>query len=318
MKKELTELSHYITIKEDICFSETDLIHNLGIIFPHLINLELFVPSKNATQVKCKECDSDHLENVIVIDGKYYTKCEYSEESSLVEVTQSELNTYKVNRNAFLNWLNKELDIENKVSKLTDSLWAMGKIKDRNLYFISQCSLEETIEEASKVNTDNNLFIWLGENPKIGYTSYELISFLDIVDIKDNKLRVIKLHIKPSRSKAKGEDIALDKNIILTKANKLLLVANGNTYNHEEKIVPQAYRIIRFLYDQKDYEIAYKSSELSEKLGIEPPRAIPTRIKEINKICDKYKVKQIIVTQPRSKWILNPDLTCCKQQISQK
>lgn len=318
MRQKITELSNYIAIKEPLCYTEADLKTNLGNAFQNLIDLEVLIPSKTATRVKCKDCDNDHLENVIEMNGKYYTKCEYSEESSIVEVTQPELNTYEINKPALLKWINRGLKINSKSNKLTDNLWAMGKLKDRNLYLITLSELEQTIEEASKANTDNNLFIWLGVNPQIGYTSYELLSIQDIISIKNNKLELLKLPIKPKNSKAKGEDIALDKNIVLTKDSRLLLVASGNTYNHEEKIVPQAHRIVRFLYDQKDYETAFKSSELSEKLGINPHRVIPTRIKEINRICDIYKVKQIIVPQPNSKWILNPDLTCCKQEISQK
>lgn len=313
MRQEIIELSNYIAIKEPLCYTEVDLKNNLGNIFQNLIELEVLIPSKTATRVKCKDCDNDHFENVLEMNGKYYTKCEYSEESSIVEVTQPELNAYVVNKPALLNWINSELKINNKANKLTDNLWAMGKLKDRNLYLITLSGLEQTIEEASKANTVNNLFIWLGVSPQIGYTNYELVSIQDIISVKNNKLELHKIPVKPRKSKAKGEDIDLDKNIVLTRDNKLLLVANGNTYKHEEKIVPQAYRIIRFLYDQKGYEIAYKSSDLSEKLGINPQRVIPTRIKEVNKICDKYKVKQLIITQPNSKWILNPDLTCCKQ-----
>lgn len=318
MRQEITELSNYIAIKEPLCYTEVDLKNNLGNAFQNLTELEVLIPSKTATRVKCKDCDNDHFENVIEMNDKYYTKCEYSEESSIVEVTQPELNTYVVNKPALLRWINRELKINNTASKINEYLWAMGKLKDKNLYLVTLNNFEQAVEEASKVNTKNNLFIWLGVNPQIGYTSYELLSIQDIISIKNNKLELLKLPIKPKKSKAKGEDIALDKNIVLTKDNRLLLVANGNTYSHEEKIVPQAHRIVRFLYDQKDYEIAYKSSELSEKLGINPQRVIPTRIKEINKICDIYKVKQIIVSQPNSKWILNPDLSCCKQEISQK
>lgn len=318
MKKEITELSNYLAIKDSTAYSETDLKNNLNTIFINLVELEILLPSIKAKSVKCKDCDNDHMENVFEINGKYFTKCEYSEESSLVEITKEELNTYQVNKHALLNWLNNQFGIKNKANKLSEYLWDMGKSKDRNLYLVTLTNLEQTIEEASKVNTDNNLFIWLGVNPQIGYTSYELVSIQDVIGIKNNKLEVLKLPIKPRKSKAKGEDISLDKNIVLTSDNRLLLVAKGNTYSHEEKIVPHAYRIIRFLYDQRGYESPYKSKELSDRLGITPPRAIPTRIKEINKICDKYKVKQIIIPQPHSTWILNPDLTCCRQQISQK
>ena len=291
---------------------ESSLKENLPYTFQFLLDKGILAPTRPVDNVKCRDCDIDHFEQIVEINHRYFTKCEYNEYASLSEVQAPELNSYRFNLTALLEWFSKESKISIQIKRVNEETWYLGKNIDRNMYFIFSTSLDDTINEAGKINTENNIFIWLGNKPLTGFSTIEMVSIQDIFKYKGGGLYILPYKTKPNNVKPNQKDIILDRDIVLTDDFHLLLDFENGTYNHSVKTYPQTYRIVRYLYDQRKYGKYYSSKELGENLHFGIQRVIPTRIKELNNICSKHRVKQVILSFPNKTWALNPDLNCFK------
>jgi hypothetical protein len=310
MKKEINNLAQYLNQPFSTAFSQATLENNLLELYPLVKTLNILVPATHAKRVKCKDCDLAHFETVIDIKGRYYTKCEYSEYGSLIEVKSNELVRYHFSVENFLKWIDCETFKQQKVERTSELVWFLGSRSNRNLYFIKSTDFEIVVKEADTINTQNNVFIWLGKKSRKGFSQLEHYAIQDLLTLTENELTIHLPKLKSKRAKPDENDIQLDRHIVITKDPKLLLEYENGTYNHEKTIGGKVFTIVQYLYNQKKYNKTYKSKELSNTLHIKPQNTIPTRIKELNNICDNYKVKRIIERYPNNTWALNPELTC--------
>ncbi|GEM_PF-4495178 len=308
--KEITNFANYLAVNQDTSFSESILKVNLPTIFQTLVDRGILAPTTPVDSVRCKECDLDHLEQVIEVNHRYFTKCEYSEDASLSEVQLDELNGYRFSLSALLAWIAETLVTQTDIKQLNDATWGIGKKATQNIYFIKSIDQKEAQNEVKKINTENNIFLWLGVNSPVGYSTTELVSIQEVIKISSKGLEVQAIKVKSKKAKPNQKDIVLDKDIVITNNFYLLLNLENGAFNYKVKTLPQTYRIVRYLYDQRKYGKAYTSKELSEALQLDNPKVIPTRIKELNNKCEEHKVKSIVLTYPNNTWALNPDLTC--------
>lgn len=312
MLQELNSLTGYLNLNADKAFSEAELRANLPSIYPFLIQTDILTSTNPSHLAKCIDCENDHYENVVEIEDKYFIKCGYSDYGSLREVRKDELISYMFNIKTFLNWLQKELRANGKITTQGNLIWHMGILGKHNLYFINSLDFENTLELVETINTSDNVYLWLGDKPLTGYIIINLVSIKELLSLSDNKISVKPITISKKLSTPNKSDIVLDSDIVLTRNNKLLLIANKGRYDFEESIYPQTYRITRYLYDMRKHGKSLSSKEIAEALNFKNPKVIPTKIKQINTFCENHKLKQPILAYPDKTWILNPNLSYSK------
>lgn len=309
MKKEIVKFTNHLCLTENTHITELSLKRDLPSLFPILVNNGFLISASPINRIVCKDCDIEHIENVIEVGNKYYTKCEYSEYASLSEVHAEELKCYTYSLSTILKWIGENLTDRVEINKEDDLVWFLGKRQDKNIYFLKTQDEKELQDKTNSINTQNNLIIWLGETSRIGFLNIEALSIQNIllVDNEDFHIQQIK---SSDRFNPNKKDIWLDKDIMLTHDNNLLLIYNNSNFTNKVSIYPQAYKLIRYLYDQRLYGNSYSSKQLGDTLGLANPKTVPTRFKEINSLCEDYKVKPLIAKYPKNTWILNPNLTC--------
>lgn len=310
MNREIKNLAYLLNQPFSTTFLLSQIEEEIPTVYNYLIDNSILVSATDAKYIKCTDCNIDHLENVVKVKDKYFIKCQYSENSSLLEINKKDLQQYHLSHENFVRWVEKECINQGGTEKLNDSAWFIGNKHNRNIYLIRDIDLEQVIKHTNTINTDNNVFLWLGSKPKTGYSQIEHYSLQDLLKIVNSKLKVSLPNIKSQRAKPTEKDLKLDTHIVLTKNYKLLLEYENGAYKYELNTNRQTHTIVRYLYNQRKYNKTYKSKELSEVLHIKTQRAVPTRIRELNKICEEYSVKQIVVKYPDNTWALNPELTC--------
>lgn len=309
MIQELNNFAGYIN-NTDKAFSEADLRANLPSIYDFLLQTGILTPCNPSRLAKCIDCDNEHYENVVEIEGKYFIKCGYSDYGSLREVQKDELLSYMFNTRAFLNWIQKELKVSGEITEQGNNIWHIGLLGKQTLYFINSSDFQNTLNLAKTVNSSNNVHLWLGDKPLTGYITINLVSIKELLRLNANSIIVKPISKSKKLSTPNKADILLDNDIVLTRNNKVLLVANKGRYDFEEAIYPQTHRITRYLYDMRKQGKALSSKEIAEALSFKNPKVVPTKIKQINTLCERHKLKQPILSYPDKTWILNPNLSC--------
>lgn len=312
--EKITDICRYLNLSANT-FRESELKTNLPILFENLKKLNLIQPASPLMSVACLECDTGHFTDVILIADRFMTQCEYGS-SPVSEVAKDDVNAYSFNVNNFGKWLAKQLSLNEQFKKVDGSTLFLGKKDGKSVFLLTELDYDKAIALASSINEDNKIIIWLGETPKVGFSSYKLIDLTTIIGIFNGTLSVIPdsdLFEDTPKVNILGENgIILDRHIAVTENYDLLLEFNPPVYKYSVKITPQAFKILRYLYDQRKYGVGYLSSDLAGKLGITNSRSVPTRIGELNAVCKQYKVKEVITKAPKHTWILNPDLECVK------
>lgn len=311
--RELTELSNYLSVIPDNTFNETVLKETFPALYPILLKSKVIQITSPATVVLCKDCDSDHFTNVFKIRDKYFTKCEYNEYASIRYVMQEELISHRFNLSNFLTWLAKELRLQEETKIISDMTWYLGSAKGKDIYFIKSAHIEETLNCADKIRSDDKLIIWLGETPMVGFVRHNLLSLRSILGITGNNMtaKLTQRSLQTLKKTIPDKDsIVLDTHILIS-SNKIWLHKKGMEFEKEINLKRNdCFRIVRYLYDTRNSGTYLKAVELSDKLGIKPTNAIQTRIAEVNKICRENNLKDIIVSHVNNTWVLNPKLDC--------
>jgi len=311
MKKEITEFTNYLSTDTNTYFTKQELQNTLPTIFDYLFENGILAHTNPLSNVKCKDCEYDHLEAIVELNNRYFTKCEYSEYASLTELKIDEINTYNFSTNSFLKLLCRELKLTDSFKEESSILFNLGMLNENNLFFIKSNSIVKISEIANTLNTSNNLIIWLGENKKTGFKTYNLVPLTKLLTYKNNKIvaSLEKNYIKTQQIIPEKDSTVLDEQIAISK-NKLFIIKVGLEFQKSYSIRPQSYYIIRYLFDIRDNGKPLKASELSQELSIAPVKVIQTRIGEVNKICRENNLKEIVIKHLNRTWILNPQLDC--------
>jgi hypothetical protein len=312
MTSELSNLANYLNLQSGGAFNQLTLKSDFPTALQSLLETGALVSASPAKMAMCRDCDHNHFADVVELNTRYFIKCEYNEHAPLSEVSGEELACFRFNLPAFLTWLARGLGASDGVIQINKTLWSIGKLNSQHIYFIKSLKLEDTANTASTVNTENNLFVWLGDRPLTGILQVELLSIKDVLVAETAGLRVLPVVAKSKRAKPSKDGIVLDKDIVLAKNNKLLLVANNNAYDYEESILPQTYAVVVYLHSMRKYGKQFTSKEIATALSFTNPKVVPTRIKQVNSFCEKYKLKPVILAYPENKWALNPELICCR------
>jgi len=105
------------------------------------------------------------------------------------------------------------------------------------------------------------------------------------------------------------DSIVLDTHIVISN-RRIWLHKKGIEFETSMKIRPEAYYIVRYLYDIRNNGNSFTANELYSKLNISSVKIFQTRVSELNKMCRDTNLKELIVPYTNKTWILNPKLDC--------
>ncbi|MDD3661473.1 MAG: hypothetical protein PHG63_00220 [Candidatus Dojkabacteria bacterium] len=262
------------------------------------------------------EGDDASLEEVIVHENKPFISYDGG---GVEEIPVAELNAWRFNLRVFCSLLTTELLLDNSEDyRYADGLTFLGKRGDTHIY-LSLCDTPNDIVRLhNSINKSHKAVIWLGDSQHIGTTPEAMICLSDFVSIEESGLIVdegLFSKLLGNDGFGNAESLPLDKDILLAqkdgKSFELMLFKDGAVYKYTEKIRPQAARILQHLYTIRKYGRPHlKAQEMADKNLASSAKTITTRIAEVNRLCKKYKVREIFYCFPENKWGLNPELGC--------
>ncbi len=262
------------------------------------------------------------------MNGNYYVHCECSDEVGLVKIDPKELHRFRFNLGVFLKWLTTSAVIDAETKEVESGrLWYLGEKKlngeTAKIYFSRTQNPNKVIKLQRELHKDGNpiIIFWLGETPLRKEFPPALLSLPEIINISEkgfafDRKRLESLFRKRLIVAAKG-DILLDNDILLRKKGKKCFLLFGQEKNkqfaEQAPILPQAYEIIRHLYQIRNYKINAESlAEMKDLRQLATQRStISNRIVEINRLCEKHNATPLFHKFPHDKWGLNPILGCC-------
>jgi len=256
------------------------------------------------------------------IDGAFYATCECHEDIGLIEVDPSQLNHSKLSPNNFCLWLAKELGTDNQIKQEESLLWSIGKCDARGVstqgYVFFSDSHDEVVAVSDKIKKrySNHLVIWFGKAHITAITTQRLVSFWEMVSVKNNTLGIdlecLLDHLSTSKT-INSNFTLLDTHIALEKEGKqwhIHFERTGNEFKYHDKIKPQAARLIQHCFQIRNYSENAKTLDDFSKAGLAAnKRTISTKIKEVNDLCKKRNQKPVFHKFEDDKWGFNPALT---------
>lgn len=308
--------------------SEASLEEELPGLLPVLNKSGFLQPDQPGLEVICPALPKSCLVTAEPINNRYYVHCECSEEVGLVQIDPKELRRFRFDLPAFLNWLTSAAVINADFKEIeSGELWYLGEKtlegQTAKVYFSRTQNSDGVLGLQRELRKDGNppIIFWLGETPHRGQFTPGLLSLPEIVSVSErgfalDRKSLERLFKKRLIAAAKG-DIPLDREIVLRKKGQkcfLLFGQEGNNQFVEEvPILPQAYKIIRHLYQiRRNKTNAESLAELRDTRRLASQRStISNRIAEINQLCERRNTPKIFHSFPANKWGLNPTLTCC-------
>lgn len=255
------------------------------------------------------------------IDGAFYATCECHKDIGLIEIDPSQLNHSKLNPNNLCLWLAKELGTDNQIKQEESLLWSIGKFDARGVsthgYVFFSDSHDEVLAVSDKIKKrySNHLVIWFGTAPITAITTQRLVSFWEMISIENNTLGIDLgcLLDRLSTSKYINSNFTLlDTHIALEKGGKqwyIYFERSGNEFKYQDKIKPQAARLIQHCFQIRNYSENAKTLEAFSTTGLAAnKRTISSKIKEVNDLCKKRNQKPIFHKFENEKWGFNPGL----------
>ncbi len=271
---------------------------------------------KQVESVHMTEGDDGSLEDVIIHDSKPFVS---HDGGGVEEIPATELKAWRFNLRVFCSLLTTELLLGNSEDyRYAEKLTFLGKRGDTHVY-LALCDTPDDIARLhNSINKSHKAVIWLGDSHHIGMTPEAVICLSDFVSIEESGLTVdegLFSKLLGNDGFGNADSLPLDKDIILAqkdgKSFELMLFKDGAVYKYTERIRPQAARIILHLYTIRKYGRPHlMAQEMADKNLASSAKTISTRIAEVNRLCKKYKVREIFYCFPENKWGLNPELDC--------
>lgn len=304
--------------------SEESLQADYGEISPALVKVGAIQPAGYVTDVECPG-HSACLKTFSPHNGKFYINCECEEGMGLVEVNKAKITRFEVALKSLLEWIAIELNLSGGVQPVREedkegTIWSLGKRRGGksavHFYFHRTTSPDQAHKFSREVQKENPIILWLGEQPHTGLFPKNIILLEDAIESRKtglflNRRLLSKLPATP-RHFVGANTILLGKNMAMEMKGEipfLLFDCQGETFKHQERIRPQAYRMIRFLYDVRNRkEHAFNLDTFVERGFVTAKTVASDRIREIRAICEEKDVEHIFYAFPDNKWGLNPML----------
>lgn len=302
--------------------SEESLQADYGEISPALVKVGAIQPAGYVTDVECPG-HSACLKTFSPHNGKFYINCDCEEGMGLVEVNKAKITRFEVALKSLLEWIAIELNLSGGVQLVREedkegTIWSLGKRRGGksavHFYFHRTTSPDQAHKFSREVQKENPIILWLGEQPHTGLFPKNIVPLEDVLKSRKTGLflnRNILSKLPNTPRHAAGENtIVLGKNMGMEKQGEshyLLFDREGDTFRFRERIRPQAYRMIRFLYDVRNRkEHSFNLDVFVEREFVTAKTVASDRIREIKAICEEKEAEHIFHAFPDNKWGLNP------------
>ncbi len=325
-KSQVFRLFNALSACNPLSFPEQKASEDYPAILPPLLRAGLIKQDSPGMEVVL-DCPNHCLVTAFELHGRYYASCSCEEAAPPQEIDPAALKRLRFDLPAFLDWLISAVGIEADLEEEEPSgLWYLGEKTLRGetapVYFSRLRDAEQVSRLQKGLHKQGNLPIvfWLGETPRRGQFPATIISIPESITFLGNDpaldaKRIEALFTKRLITVSAG-DIILDHDIALRKLRGKCFLLFGqeikNQFGEEVPILPQAYKIIRHLFQIRKYGNNAESPAELCKRGFAINRStISNRIAEIRKICRDHNATAILHQFPRDKWGLNPVLSCC-------
>lgn len=296
--------------------SEFEVLLSIGILQQDIFPQERWCPS----------CENEFVAIQTLSKEKAYSLCTTDETAGRSYFEPENLQQWRFSTPAFIALLLQALNAEQ--SKFNENilglLWDLGnqKINGKQYHLFFTRSIDNIEKDKRSIITalpDTAVF-YLGTVHTSLPDDVLLIPVLDIIkDLKSSGLvlssKTLKSYFPEEIFTDEGDDLQLDKNIVLSQKRNYLLLnkKRGGGFEKETKISPQASNLIAHCFGIRHYDDNAKTlQELANALANDSKISISNKINTINKICKKEGVKEILHKRSGQLWGLNPKLDCCK------
>ena len=273
----------------------------------------------------CPSCESESVSIQTISKERAYTLCTTNEEAARDYFNPQTLKQWRFDTPHFISLFLKTLGINQSTptENIAGLLWDLGS-HDINggqyhLFFTRGIDNIETDKRSIITSLPHSAVFYLGAVHTALPDDVLLIPVLDMIkEVKRDGItlapKALNTYFVEEIYSDEGDDIELDKNIILSqKRNRLLLhKKRGGNFEKEVRVSPQAARLIAYCYQiRHNDENSRTLQELADALAGGSKVSISNRIKEVTDASNDNGVT-ILHKFSGEKWGLNQRLGCCK------
>ena len=291
--------------------------------FKYLVSLGILVPGEIPKQKLCPTCQNEYLTYKIVKKDLAYTICSTDGTAGRDRFDPRDLINWQLDTTRLLSLVVSNLDHQTPVvESVKGELWSMGSMerqsKRYHLFFTRSLNALTPRIQSVFGQMPNPVLFYAGDLRDKVLDGVLLIPIEEAVtgvakDKVTTNREALLSYLPDDLKVAEQGDVVLDKDIALSEDDFLKLKRDrGSTYKSEEKVLPLAGRIIRYMHQVRHNDAnTRKAKDLADALD-STPRSILNQIKIVNDLCETYKVKPIFHPTKRGVWVLNPKLGCYK------
>jgi len=273
----------------------------------------------------CPSCESESVPIQVISKERAYTLCTTDAETGRDYFDPQTLKQWRFDTPPLISLFLKALGIDqpSPTENIAGLLWDLGN-HDINggqyhLFFTRSIDNIETDKRSIITSLPSSAVFYLGTVHTALPDDVLLVPVLDVIkELKKDGIslvpKALNTYFVEEIYSDEGDDIEIDKNIMLSqRSNRLLLhKKRGGKFEKEEKISPQAARLIAYCYQiRHNDENSRTLQELADALAGGSKVSISNRIKEVTNASDNNGVT-ILHKFSGEKWGLNQRLGCCK------